>query len=225
MTRSSDGRRTRWDAHRTERRHQIVEAALAVLAGSVPDFGVEEVAERAGVTKPVVYRHFTDRAGLVEAMGEQLTETLLEDWVLPAVRTEDTPPRDRIHGCISAFLGFVEHYPQAYRLFAHVPDQSAAHTSRDLISTAIYLVVGQYAWAGGADTEVVELWSHGVVGFVQNATDRWLEQDTVSRERLTDQLTDLIWAQIDGVARSHGFEIDPTVPVSPDDIARLRAGD
>jgi AcrR family transcriptional regulator len=92
-----DGRRTRWDSHRVERRAQVVEAALEVLGEVGPEFGVEEVAERAGITKPVIYRHFTDRAGLVAAMGEWATASLLDDWALPVIHTADraTAPHPR----------------------------------------------------------------------------------------------------------------------------------
>ena len=66
-----DGRSTRWDAHRAQRRETIVDAALSLLGETGPDFGLDQVAARAGVTKPVIYRFFGDRAALVYAMGER----------------------------------------------------------------------------------------------------------------------------------------------------------
>jgi AcrR family transcriptional regulator len=218
-----DGRRTRWDSHRAERRAQVVEAALEVLGEVGPEFGVEEVAERAGVTKPVIYRHFTDRAGLVAAMGEWATASLLDDWVLPVIHTAD-PPRTRIRGAIAAFLGFLEQNPNVYWLFVrHAPADGSdvAQANKDLIGAAVAGVLHEFLAVGGADPRTADVWAHGLVGFVQNTAEWWLEHRTLTRDELADHLTTLVWAQMDGVVRSYGLTLDPDEPITPDELAEL----
>src|ERR1700759_5583051 len=103
---SRDGRRTRWTKHRVERRAEFVDAAMRVLAEVGPEFGIEQVAVEAGVTKPVLYRHFSDKADLVEAMGGRGTPLLL-DGLMPALNSEEAP-LPRIRKSIDAVLGALE---------------------------------------------------------------------------------------------------------------------
>lgn len=230
---ASDGRRTRWDAHRTERRRQLVEAALEVLGESGPEFGLDQVADRAGVTKPVIYRHFADRSALVDAMGERATEILLDDWLLPALG-HDTTPLVRIRVSIDRYLGFVEANPQVYWLYVrHAPADGSdvARASKELLAAAISGVLGEFLRVGGIPPEAAEVWGHGLVGFVQNAAEWWLVRRTMSRGALADHLSDLVWAQCEGLARRHGLVLDPDERVTPGDLgrradaARARPGD
>src|ERR1041384_4390728 len=85
-----DARRERWREHRAARRAEFVEAALRALDEHGPELGMEHVASAAGVTKPVLYRHFTDKADLFVALGQRGTEILFER-LIPAVNTEEAP--------------------------------------------------------------------------------------------------------------------------------------
>lgn len=220
--RSTDGRSTRWDAHRAERREQLVEAAMEVLAESGPEFGLDQVAERAGVTKPVIYRHFTDRAALVDALGQHATVILIEQRVMPALHA-DQPVLARIRGCIDAFLGFLDDHPNIYWIFTRHASESAgggdvAHTDKELITVAVSAVLAEFLRHGDVDPGVAEVWARGLVGFVQNTAEWWLEQRVLTREQLADHLANLVWAQIDGLARQHGRTIDPQTPLHPEDL-------
>jgi AcrR family transcriptional regulator len=208
-----DGRRTRWDAHRAQRREQLVSAALEVLAEVGPDFGLEQVAARAGVTKPVVYRHYADRAGLIEAMGQRATAMLLERLV-PAVQAH-VALKSRIRMSIAAFLGFVDELPNVYRLFvmsASPGNDEVARTGKEIIARVLAGVLGDVLSRSGADDRVIETWSHGLVGFVQNAAEWWLDHRSMSRDDLTEHLTTLVWVQIDGFGRQYGIVLNPDDP-------------
>lgn len=221
-----DGRRTRWDIHRAERRRQLVDAGLAVLAASGPEFGLDLVAERAGVTKPVIYRHFADRARLVDAMGERATAIMLDDWILPAIH-HDTAPIARIRASIDAFLGFLEAHPNVYWLYVHhapADGSDVAQMNKELIGAAIGAVLDDFLRIGGIAPDAAEVWGHGLVGFVQNAAEWWLVRRTLSREGLASHLAALVWAQCDGVARSYGAVIEPDVRITPEDLAERLGG-
>jgi AcrR family transcriptional regulator len=64
-----DGRSSRWSAHRESRRTALVEAAVAAIDAHGPEAGVAEIAAVAGVSKPVLYRYFEDKAELHAAVG------------------------------------------------------------------------------------------------------------------------------------------------------------
>lgn len=217
----TDGRRTRWDTHRAERRRQLVDAGLAVLAESGPEFGLDLVAVRAGVTKPVIYRHFADRGRLVDAMGERATAIMLDDWILPAIH-HDTVPIARIRASIDGFLGFLDAHPNVYWLYVrHAPADGSdvAQVNKELIAAAIGAVLDDFLRVGGIAPEAAEVWAHGLVGFVQNAAEWWLVRRTLSREGLAEHLSALVWAQCDGIARRHGIVIDPEIRVTPEDLS------
>ena len=66
MAGKTDGRQLRWDSHNQARRQHILDAAIDVLADSEPgaEVHVQQIADRAGLSRTVVYRHFADRADL-----------------------------------------------------------------------------------------------------------------------------------------------------------------
>jgi AcrR family transcriptional regulator len=211
-TPSRDGRRTRWTKHRAERRAEFVEAAMRVLAEVGPEFGIEQVAVEAGVTKPVLYRHFSDKADLVEAMGERATQILL-DRLIPALNSEEAPV-PRIRKSIDAVLGTLEEYPNLYWVLArHGHGEEVVRADKEIIATAISALLGDYLRAFGLDSGAAEPWAYGVVGFVQNTAEWWLERRSMSRDSVTEYLTTLVWAAIDGFARQRDVIIDPNVPL------------
>ena len=223
-----DGRRTRWTAHRAERRAEFVEAAMRVLADVGPDFGIEQVAVEAGVTKPVLYRHFSDKADLLEAMGERATEILL-DRLIPALNSEEAP-LPRIRKSIDAVLASLDEFPNLYWVLArHGPMQGVAsdvvRQDKEIIATALSALLGDYLRAFGVDSGPAEPWAYGIVGFVQSTAEWWLERRSMSRESVVEYLTIAVWSAIDGYARQRGVSIDANVPLEINKVIQLSAGD
>ncbi|TCK21256.1 TetR/AcrR family transcriptional regulator [Pseudonocardia endophytica] len=214
-TSRADGRNTRWAAHRAERREKIVDAALELLAETGPEFGLEQVAARAGLSKPVIYRFFGDRATLIEAMGERATNQLAER-MMPALYSE-VANLARIRAVIGAFIGFLDESPNVYWLFA----RAAAGTGRDVVrahkefvASALAGVLSEYIRSAGiaVHPETGKVWAHGLVGFVQNTAEWWLETRTIDCDEVTEQLTTFVWVQIEGAARLYGVHLDPDSP-------------
>ncbi|WP_245566040.1 TetR/AcrR family transcriptional regulator [Thermocrispum municipale] len=223
----SDARRDRWRRHRIERRAEFVEAALRAIDKHGPDFGMEDVAVEAGVTKPVLYRHFTDKADLLVALGQKGTEILF-NRLMPALNQE-LAPLPRIRRVIDAFFTTVEEYPNLYRLLVHPPPHAAEPASTDiaqedkrLIASAVTAVLGDYMRAFGMDSGAAEPWAHGVVGLVQNVGEWWLERRSMSKEAVVEYTTEIIWAAIDGVLRQHGHTVDPNKPLELNKVITMR---
>ena len=223
-----DGRRTRWEKHRAERRAEFVGAALRVLSDQGPEFGIEQVAVEAGVTKPVLYRHFSDKADLVAAMGERATETLL-DRLIPALNSEEAP-LPRIRKTVDAFFGLLEEFPNLYWvLVRHTPPGHAANDvvteDKEIIATALSALLGDYMRSFDVDSGGAEPWAFGVVGFVQATAEWWLERRSMSRESVVEYLAVAIWSAIDGFARQRGVVIDPNVPLEINRVIQLSKAD
>lgn len=216
----SDARRDRWRSHREARREEFVQAALRALARIGPDFGMDDVATEAGVTKPVLYRHFTDKADLFVALGQHGTE-LLFDRLIPALNNEEAP-LPRIRKSLDAYFSTIEEHPNLYRLLTRRPiGRDVVAEDKEVIGAALSRLLGDYLRALNLDSGAAEPWGHGIVGLVQNVSEWWLERRTLSRDAVVEYLTQIIWAAIDGITRQHGLAIDPNKPIEVNRVVKL----
>lgn len=71
-----DARSERWREHRKKVRNEIVDAAFRAIDRLGPELSVRQIAEEAGTAKPKIYRHFTDKSDLLEAIGMRLRDML-----------------------------------------------------------------------------------------------------------------------------------------------------
>lgn len=223
---SGDARRDRWKKHRIERRAEFVEAALRALDTHGPEFGMEDVAAEAGVTKPVLYRHFTDKADLYVALGQHGTKILF-NRLMPALNQE-LAPLPRIRSVIDAFFTTIEEYPNLYRLLAHpnhtverAPESDIVGEDKEVIATAVTALLGDYMRAFGLDSGAAEPWAHGVVGLVENTGNWWLERRSMGKDSVVEYTTRIIWAAIDGICRQQGVIIDPNRPLEVNKVIQF----
>jgi len=210
-----DGRSTRWDAHRARRREQVVDAALVVLGREGRELGLDQVAHEAGVTKPVIYRHFRDRAALLDAMAERATNLLMER-LMPALYDEGAI-RPRIRASVGAFVGFLDDSPNVDLLFRRrLPGQGGdvVDAGREFVAAALTGLLADYLESlGFEEPELIQVWGQSLVGAVQATAEWWLAHRAMKRDVVIEHLTVLIWAQIDGIARQHGIVLDPDAPL------------
>lgn len=224
---TGDARRDRWRKHRVARRAEFVEAALKALDEHGPDLAMEDVAVAAGVTKPVLYRHFDDKADLYVALGQLGTEMLFSRLV-PAINAE-LAPVPRIRMALDAFFAVIEEHPNLYRLLARgqfvekAANSDVVAEDKELIATALTALLGDYMRMFGMDSGAAEPWAYGIVGMVQNTGEWWLDRRSMSRDSVVEYLTQIIWAAIDGLTRQHGVTIDPNLPLEENKIVQLSA--
>jgi AcrR family transcriptional regulator len=226
---TGDARRDRWKSHRAARRAEFVDAAMRALAEHGPDVGMDHIAAEAGVTKPVLYRHFTDKADLFVALGQRGTEILF-DRLIPAMNNEEAPV-PRIRKSLDAFFSTVEEHPNLYRVlvrrsFAKARvEQDIVAEDKELIANALSALLGDYLRSLDIDSGGAEPWAHGIVGMVQNVSEWWLERRSMNRDAVVEYLTQIIWSAIDGFTRAHGIVLDPNKPLEVNKVVKLRADD
>ena len=196
------GRSARWAAHRKRRRAELIDAAVRAVREHGAGVSVAMIAAAAGVTKPVLYRHFADRADLQYAVSEQAA-TLLLSSLLPEVTT-GRPANERVRAVVEAFLAAIEEEPELWRFVVHNP--GGTNQGTDVVAHNIGLVAGLITSvlvdelrrrdkdAGGA-----EAWAFGLAGMVYTAGDWWLQRRTMSRSALADYLTSLILGGLSGL--------------------------
>lgn len=218
-----DGRQARWDRHNRVRRQVIIDAAIEVLGEAEPggEVHVQQIAQRAGLSRTVVYRHFNDRADLDAAVQGAVLE-LLRTELVPALSFEGTPV-EIIRRIVAAYVGWAAAHPALHE-FAQVdpPDVRPGQMER-----AIGHIAGQVEDLINVGVEVlhIELAEHevdaldplvfGLVGAVFTSVRRWLSRPErkPSAEQFVAIATEAIWLQIAGMALARGVELDPDVPV------------
>jgi AcrR family transcriptional regulator len=223
MAGKTDGRQLRWDSHNQARRQHILDAAIGVLVDADPgsEVHVQQIADRAGLSRTVVYRHFSDRADLDAAVQGRALE-LLRAELVPALSFEGTPV-DIIRRIVSAYVGWASEHPALHE-FAQ---RDAPGPGIGQMETAIQQIAGQIEDLINVGVEVLHVrldedevaaldpLVFGLVGAVFNATRRWLSrpEQRPARERFVELVTEAVWLQIAGMAAGRGVELDPDVPV------------
>jgi AcrR family transcriptional regulator len=198
-------RRRRLNPERAERREarrrELVDAATAVIRRDGPGASMDAMAREAGVTKPILYRHFTDRAGLMQALTDRFAEDLGAE--LRVALNKPVAPREVLHGTIDAFVAFIERDPEMYRFvtqraLAEVPHDVTGLVRR--IGREVAVVLGEGLRTAGVDASPAEPWAYGIVGMVHFSGEWWAEHRSFTRERLVSYLTDLLWSGLSGYA-------------------------
>jgi AcrR family transcriptional regulator len=182
-----------------ERREQLLDAADQAIGKYGSEVSMAAIAAEAGITKPILYRHFGDKGGLYRALAERQTEELLQG--IRSTLIAGTDVRERAKSAIDAYLAAIEKRPGVYRF---VVDRAATEEP----SVAGYVahfekrLAGELAAAFGPDLGVstvrAQVWAHAIVGMVRAAGDWWLDAQSVSRSRLVKELIDLLFGGLAG---------------------------
>lgn len=191
-------RETRW----AQRKQELLEAADRVVRRDGPATSMNDIAREAGITKPILYKHFGDKGGLYQALAERYVRSLLDE--LRVALAAEREPQARIRRTIDSYLSFVERESEIYNFLMHraVTERPEARaTVADFIrqlAAELSIVLGNELRRAGLDSGGAEPWAYGIVGMVQLAADRWLERPSMSRENLVDYLVTLLWKGLSG---------------------------
>jgi AcrR family transcriptional regulator len=192
-----------------ERRAKIEHAAAELFAErGFEATSIEQIAEAAGVSRTVIYDHYPSKIELQIALAQQHSAALLAHM---AERVGDDPsPLARLRSGIDAVLEFLQDDRYAWRvLFSEPPaDPRLAELARELqrrATEAIAAMIGsdpatQEVIAQRGQESVMRLASFmrsGVSGLVA----WWYENPEVPRERLVDEVVELLWFGMDRVIR------------------------
>lgn len=187
-----DGRAARWTEHNQARRAALVEAALDAIREQGPGVGMDEIAARAQTSKPVLYRHFTDRAGLYRAVADRVDERIGRR-LIRALATEGDV-RTVVAAAAEAYLSLTEADPQVYRFVVRPPALEGTVADRQVrgITDRVAQVLAEHL-APSLGPVRAHTWAVALVGALQASADRWLEDpDPVPRAELVDQLADFL---------------------------------
>jgi AcrR family transcriptional regulator len=190
---------------RQQRRRQLLDAALEVfVAQGYHAAAMDDIADRASVSKPVLYQHFPSKLDLYLALLDESVDALVET-VRGALRST-TDNKQRVAATFGAYFEFVGGRGQAYRLIFE-SDLGNEATVRERLergqrecAAMISPIVSQDA---GLDDDEARLLSVGMVGLAQITARYWLSTcDRVPRDQAEQLVARLAWRGISGWPRS-----------------------
>ena len=179
-----------------QRRAELLNSATTVFArDGYHAASVQEIAEGAGVTKPVMYQHFASKRGLyIELLHE--IGSHLRDQVSKATAQAHNP-REQIQFGFRAYFDFVAREPLSYQVLFGTSSRSDVEFAAAVqdVEASIAEVVADLIDVEGLSHERRVMLGNGIVGLAEGACRYWLtHQVEVDPTVLADECTQLAWA-------------------------------
>src|SRR3954464_13002965 len=186
-----------------ERREQLLDVGRALFAEKGFDAtSIEEIAARAGVSKPVVYEHFGGKEGLYAVVVDREMSDLL-NRLTDALSVGH--PRQLVEKAALALLTYIERETDGFRVLTRdSPVASASGTFssllNDIASQVEHIMSREFA-SRGISTKLAPMYAQMLVGMVALTGQWWLEERKPKREDVAAHLVNLAWNGLRGLDR------------------------
>jgi AcrR family transcriptional regulator len=189
-----------------QRRQQLFKVALELFARrGYRATTMDDIAVAAGVTKPLVYQHFSSKRALYLELVDSIAQELLIAIRGAVMRAEG--PRQQVEMGFAAYFRLVINREAEFRLLYgrdHADDNElgrALRTVEDAIAEAIDPLID-----AGLDDNHRRLLAYAVVGMAEGASRRFIAQRPTGEsaveeeaQRLAQRMADLAWAGLRSV--------------------------
>lgn len=195
-----------------QRREQLITIGRSVFAErGFEGASVEEIAARAGVSKPVVYEHFGGKEGLYAVVVDR-EMVRLEGLITESLAHGRS--KQRIERAVLALLSYVEEHTDGFQILVRdvTPggEQSYSTMLNDAV-TQVSHILGQAFVRSGLDAAFATLYAQALVGMVSMTAQWWLDVRTPSKEEVAAHIVNLSWNGLAGMKANPSIE---NLPVS-----------
>jgi AcrR family transcriptional regulator len=186
---------------RDERRALLLSAALEVFTVSgYHAAAMDEIADRAGVSKPVLYQHFPSKLDLYLALLDVHIDSLV--FAIQKAIASNKENKNRVKATVGAYFEFIDDEGGAFRLLFE-SDMSAEPQVRKRLDRMTYdcavAVSAVISLDTGFPKEESMVLAIGLIGCAQITARHWLERDgKINRSEATSLVTNLLWRGISG---------------------------
>jgi AcrR family transcriptional regulator len=196
-----------------DRRVAILDASRDAFADTgYHQTSLDAVAERAGVSKALLYEHFSSKRELYVAMLEIHVAELIER--IAGAIAEAEPGEARMRAGLEAFFGFVEERRGTWRImFSNATDPDVAvrlDRLRDQVAAAIAQLMGEEAERKGLDfpklPQLIEMIAQQMVGAMQSLADWWDLHRKVPKEEVIQAAMDFAWVGQERISQGQRWE-------------------
>ena len=190
---------------RDERRAQLLVAALEVFtAAGYHSAALDEIADRAKVSKPVLYQHFPSKLELYLAVLDLHIDSLV--FAIQKAIASNRENSARVSATVEAYFGFINSEGEAFRLLFE-SDMNLEPQVRERLNRMTYDCAAAVSAVISIDTglgkEESMMLAVGIIGTVQTTARHWLDRDgKIDRQRATELVMNLIWRGISGFPKS-----------------------
>lgn len=199
---TADGRSRRWEGHRARRRAAFVDAAVAVIDEVGPSASVEQIASAAGVTRQVLYRQFSGRADLDEAIVSRAASLVYDNVIADIDQLDDVGTA--IRRVLDGYLDFIDAHRSLYWFTrtrqANLVESDPIDQVKGRLAAVAVAIAHELRDERGTEPTIPldEVFAVGMVGMVDAAVSRWLLQPgATTRAQLVDGLVLVLVAAID----------------------------
>ncbi|UIZ92800.1 TetR/AcrR family transcriptional regulator [Corynebacterium sp. CNCTC7651] len=183
-----------------QRREQLILIGRATFAErGFEGTTVEEIAARAGVSKPVVYEHFGGKEGLYRAVVEREMQRL-HDAIVDVI--QEGRWRERIENGVLALLTFVEEETDGFIILAHgqLPGEERTYsTILNMVTAQVSYLLAQAFQHRGLDEGAATLYGQALVGTVSNTALWWLDERKPDKYSTAQHIANLCWNGLRGL--------------------------
>ena len=190
---------------RRERRAQLLESALEVfVAQGYHAAAMDDIAERAGVSKPVLYQHFPGKLDLYLALLDRSCDQIIDNCRAALESTDDN--KQRVEATMAVFYEYVAHDTGAFRLVfeSDLTNEPAVREQVDRVTAeCARLIAGVIHEDTGLPDEASRLLAVSLVGMAQVSARFWLtEAGGLGRDQAAALVAGLAWRGIGGYPRT-----------------------
>ena len=199
-----------------ERREQLLDIGRRLFAERGLDgTSIEEIAARAGVSKPVVYEHFGGKEGLYAVVVDREVGRFLE-MATRVLAGDDTMPKFEVAAV--SLLRYIQDNADGFRILVRDSNPtSGSGTFASLISDVagqVEYILGDVLRTRGYDPKLAPMYAQMLVGMVAFTGQWWLDARKPDLEVVAAHLVNLAW---NGLS-----QLDPKPRISPEARDRLR---
>ncbi|HEV2873773.1 MAG TPA: TetR/AcrR family transcriptional regulator [Thermoleophilaceae bacterium] len=205
-----------------ERRAAILDSALAVFAGrGYHASSIDDIARQGGVSKALIYEHFSSKQQLYAELLEQHAGELFER-LAAAMDEAGSTGAARLAVGLDAFYRFVEGHRVAWRmLFREANDPEMVAVLERIVAQVTGVVAaliaqdpGSRSAAGGEAVreQAIEMLAQMLVGSVQSLSNWWADHQEVPRERILEMTMDYAWLGLERLSRGDRWTQPPPAP-------------
>ena len=191
-----------------QRRQQLLDVARQVLAKpGYYETTMAEIADSAGVTKPVLYQHFASKRDLYTAVLEDIGARLRSS-VLSAAAGAETP-RQQVFAGFEAYVEFVEQDSQGFQILFSGTSRQDGEWARitSSVEHSIAAGVAELIDVPNINTAHRQALAHGILGLAEGMMRYWQsgQAGDLERDDLLHDLVALAWSGLRG--------LEPITPV------------
>ena len=202
-----------------ERREQLLDVGRRLFAErGFEGTSIEEIAAKAGVSKPVVYEHFGGKEGLYAVVVDREVERLLT-MATQILGGEHT--REKFEAAAVVLLKYIEDDADGFRILVRDSHPaSGAGTFGSLINdiaSQVEYILGDFFAARGYDTKLVPMYAQMLVGMVAMTGQWWLDARKPKMEEVAAHLINLAWNGLSQLDRSPSISAKAAKASAPPD--------